>query len=876
MRKLSAALLCLILLAFCCLPAAKSVSEDASGGFCFLFMPNGEGTAVINRVYGGMMDNSTNAPLQVPEKVVFPGEIDGYTVTELSLYEFRSYGGTSPMIRHVLEEAKELVIPDSVRRIDWGCFAYCDGLTSVVIPEGVEEIGDYAFYSCDKLASVTFPSTLRRIGKGAFGRCGELPAVELPEGVEEIGEDAFDHVPLNLREEKQDADTEMLDGHFRIRREGSRVVLETILETILDTSGLDTIVIPEGVTDMEIDALRGAYFKTLRIPASLTGDLQFGENDGHNVIWEVAEGNPRYSAADGILIDEEKHMAVSGWREAEKVVIPEGVEIIGDHAFYSCNLTEITLPSTLREIRAFAFADTNKLTAVSFPESLEKLHASAFIYSGFQGPLPPAVLHLDQEPDRLEMYLSYETKDGLWKYILFTDDTCAIVGYNCPEKAKGTLNIPAKLDGHPVVAVLHTCSYCYNYDALKIPEGIRLLAKYAFANETIRKVSLPKSLEEVDPDAFHNCTYLELTEEQKARFAGADPNSVPCRYHLRPDGTAQIDSWKNHKDKKIVVPETLDGHPVSAIGPHVFDGCDAETVTLPEGLKYIGYRAFYTCSKLKNITVPDSLTFIGNEAFENCQALNAFAFPSALTYVGDDAFKWTPLKEVILPEGLTFLGDRAFWNGGNGKAKGCVKAVLPGSLKHVGAYAFQFLSVLKDVTFSEGMESIGEGAFSSTGLTKVVLPSTMKTVGDGAFAYCESLQALDLCRCETVGEESFAYCPKLKTAVFGERLQTIADGAFLDHGLKEIVLPATVTKIGDAALHPMQDGSPLTITFGGNVPELSMGALLAFDVRKNKTVWPTKLTVKLPAGAEGTEEILRLTMSELGLSEKQWKLVPAE
>ncbi|MBQ5457522.1 MAG: leucine-rich repeat protein, partial [Bacteroidales bacterium] len=42
----------------------------------------------------------------------------------------------------------ELVIPDSVKKIDNQAFYACDNLTSVVIPDSVMEIDSYAFDSC--------------------------------------------------------------------------------------------------------------------------------------------------------------------------------------------------------------------------------------------------------------------------------------------------------------------------------------------------------------------------------------------------------------------------------------------------------------------------------------------------------------------------------------------------------------------------------------------------------------------------------------------------------------------------------------------------------------------------------------------------------
>ena len=78
----------------------------------------------------------------------------------------------------------------------------------------------------------------------------------------------------------------------------------------------------------------------------------------------------------------------------KKVVINEGVTGIGQYAFYNCpNLTTVSLPSTVKEIRGYgvtggylgnngvsygAFRDCVSLTDINFPEGLQKIGIAAF------------------------------------------------------------------------------------------------------------------------------------------------------------------------------------------------------------------------------------------------------------------------------------------------------------------------------------------------------------------------------------------------------------------------------------------------------------------------------------------------------------------
>ena len=56
-------------------------------------------------------------------------------------------------------------------------------------------------------------------------------------------------------------------------------------------------------------------------------------------------------------------------RELTGIVIPEGVEIIGEKAFYFCTgLKTVTFPKSLREIRVEAFSNCRSLKEIVIPD----------------------------------------------------------------------------------------------------------------------------------------------------------------------------------------------------------------------------------------------------------------------------------------------------------------------------------------------------------------------------------------------------------------------------------------------------------------------------------------------------------------------------
>ena len=108
----------------------------------------------------------------------------------------------------------DIVIPDTIERINEEAFSKNNDLTGVTIPETVTEFGAAVFAECDALKHVELPANLKRvpetmfafsegleqiklpdsvqeIGMGVFLECTALKSVELPDGLKTVGEGAF-------------------------------------------------------------------------------------------------------------------------------------------------------------------------------------------------------------------------------------------------------------------------------------------------------------------------------------------------------------------------------------------------------------------------------------------------------------------------------------------------------------------------------------------------------------------------------------------------------------------------------------------------------------------------------------------------------------
>ena len=89
--------------------------------------------------------------------------------------------------------ASEILLPDTLRKIEYQAFYRSHGLESITLPEGVLSIGDRAFAGCEDLKSIDVPDSVTEIGEEAFSNCVKLEAFSFPRNLKEIGMSAFDN-----------------------------------------------------------------------------------------------------------------------------------------------------------------------------------------------------------------------------------------------------------------------------------------------------------------------------------------------------------------------------------------------------------------------------------------------------------------------------------------------------------------------------------------------------------------------------------------------------------------------------------------------------------------------------------------------------------
>ncbi|TCT24938.1 LPXTG-motif cell wall-anchored protein [Melghiribacillus thermohalophilus] len=123
------------------------------------------------------------------------------------------------------------------------------------------------------------------------------------------------------------------------------------------------------------------------------------------------------------------------------------------------------------------------------------------------------------------------------------------------------------------------------------------------------------------------------------------------------DGTVTITDYSG-TDTDIVIPDELDGKPVTEIGNDAFRYMGITSVVIPETVTKIGEQAF-AYNSLTEITIPPNLTDIGLGAFHD-NSLTDVHLPDSITNIGVIAFGMNNLTEVTLPNNETTVGGHAF------------------------------------------------------------------------------------------------------------------------------------------------------------------------------------------------------------------------
>ncbi len=234
------------------------------------------------------------------------------------------------------------------------------GAASVItIPHGVTQLANAVFWNRDGLRRVNLPDTLVSLGGDTFFGCADLEEVDLPESVRAMGDNPFANCP-RLRLENHSPWFRYADDMLMDRR-ATRVIYASMI------GEGRRVTLPNGV----ISVGKHAFHKCSRLrEVTLPASLRIVENNPFSDCCGLTLDNrsPHFAIHDGALYDAGYSTLFSYelGRDADALVIPEGVRTIGRHSFYNCQrLSTIVLPRSLRTIGYNPFARCDSLRLVN-------------------------------------------------------------------------------------------------------------------------------------------------------------------------------------------------------------------------------------------------------------------------------------------------------------------------------------------------------------------------------------------------------------------------------------------------------------------------------------------------------------------------------
>ncbi len=546
-------------------------------------------------------------------------------------------------------------------------------------------------------------------------------------------------------------------------------------------------------------------------PAVSAAEIVDSGSCGENVTWTLdSEGILTISGTGPMEDDTFDSSLFRGSTQITQVVVQEGVTEIGSYAFYSCpNLTRVTLPQGLTRIGEWAFFKCTQLSQADLPEGLESIESRAFCECALARVTIPGSVKAVEEM-------------AFWGNPIKDLTLC-----------QGITSI-----GWSAFAS------CYQLQEVHIPDSVTSIGTGAFGDDiSLLSVTLPEGLTTLEESMFYGCDSLkEVVLPQSLTTIGRQAfRETPLTHIVIPDSVTRVEAGAFMSCEQLAV--VTFGKGLQWIGANAFAYSGITKAVLPEGMEYMDDQVFYGCSSLEEVVLPQTLTRIGNRTFYSCTSLEQINLPDSLTYLGEQAFSGcTRLNHVVLPKGLTRIEALAFEY-----CKRMDTLVLPEGLTSIGREAFRDCFALRELTLPDSVTDVESGAFfNCTNLIRVEMPDGLTSFGESVFARCERLEDFSFPKGYTkIPRGTFQHCA-LTEVVIPESVTEIGDIAFWDCDLlTKVWIPGSVTSIGENAFGTC-DGET-SLYFAGDAPSFHQEAF-------HKA---TALTVYYPAGNATWTEAVR-------------------
>lgn len=164
----------------------------------------------------------------------------------------------------------------------------------------------------------------------------------------------------------------------------------------------------------------------------------------------------------------------------------------------------------------------------------------------------------------------------------------------------------------------------------------------------------------------------------------------------------------------------------------MFEGGKEGAYKIPDTVEEISVYAFSYCNSLTSLEIPESVTTIYYDAFENCTGLTDLTFNASTKLNGSVFSDCSNLTNLTIGSNVTDVYDTRTIHGW--KRNNLTNLTIAAS--SISDETFKDCTSLTSLTLEEGVESIGNSAFSGcTGLTgQLTIPAGVTSIGSYAFS----------------------------------------------------------------------------------------------------------------------------------------------
>lgn len=448
-----------------------------------------------------------------------------------------------------------------------------------------------------EIREISLPGTIEKITNGTFVNCKNLQTVKLGVGISYVSNEMFYNCTalqnISLPNSLQYISTTAFRGCTSLKSIQLPESLDSLGDYVfLDCESLSNIVLPKS-----LHAIGHSCFS--------------GCNELSTI--KVSPANPYFSTDGKAIFNKDKTVLYT--------TIP---------------LTSYNIPSTVRELRYYAFSNQESMTSITLPEGLVNISSSAFRYCS-----------------KLEHLVIPSTVDSIGDEAFY--GCSALQQINIPQGIKSlayevlaytgikTLDIPSSVNYIGEKAFRN----CESLQSIKLPEGLTLLNDELFDGcKQLSDIQIPSTVTTIKKAAFNDCKALKTitlpaslstveipSNNDISIFSGCSAlKSILVEAgnkYFESDGTAL---YNKAKDTLICFPGGV------------------TSFVVPQSVKTIGVKAFCNCDSLQNIMFEDGVSdlVIGEYAFKYCKNINKLVITSGIKEAKYEAFYKAHIKKLVI------------------------------------------------------------------------------------------------------------------------------------------------------------------------------------------------------------------------------------